>query len=170
MTEKTMARADFYTALVLMAFGIAVTILALQMPPVTERGQSPYSAPGLLPTLLGIVITSLSAIMFVRSLRKIGKNAGVSRGAVKQFFSEEGTRRMCLTILLCLLYAVSLGRVLFPLTTFLFVFVFVLVFEYKLKESFTSQRKKVLLAAVLALCVSASVTGLFQYLFLVNLP
>jgi hypothetical protein len=170
MTEKNMARADFYTAIILMVFGITVTVIALQMPPVTERGQSPYSAPGLLPTLLGIVITSLSAVMFVRSVLRVGKDAAVPRGSFKRFFAESGTRRMALTIVLGVLYAISLGDVSFPLTTFLFVFIFVLCFEYKLKEPFKTQRKKVLLAAILAICASAAVPGLFQYLFLVNLP
>jgi hypothetical protein len=77
---------------------------------------------------------------------------------------------MALTIVLCVLYAISLGAVYFPLTTFLFVFILVLVFEYNLKEPFGTQIKKVLLAALLAVCVSAAVTGLFQELFLVNLP
>lgn len=165
-----MSRADFYTAIVLMAFGIAASVLALQMPPVTERGQSPYTAPGLLPTFLGIVIASLSFIMFVRSVRHIGRDVLPPEGAVKRFFGETGTRRMGITIFLCVLYSISLGSIYFPLTSFLFVFIFVLVFEYRLKEPFRTQIKKVLLAALLALCASAGITGLFQYLFLVNLP
>jgi hypothetical protein len=170
MTEKSMARADFYTAIVLMAFGIAVTIIALQMPPLTERGQGPYAAPGLLPTFLGIVITGLSAYMFTRSVLKIGRDVGVSKGAIKEFFAGAGSRRMALTAVLSILYAVFLGEIWFPLVTFLFIFFFIIFFEYNLKETFASQIKKVLMATLLAACAAAAVMGLFQYLFLVNLP
>ena len=170
MTEKSMARADFYTSIVLMAFGIGIIIIALQMPTMTEKGEGPYSAPGLLPILLGSVITVLSGFMFGRSIVRIGKDITVPANAFKAFFSEVGTRRMTQTIILCALYSISLGKVLFPLTTFLFVFIFILVFEYNLKETFKSQMKKVLVAIFLSVCVSAAITGTFQYLFLVNLP
>ena len=170
MTEKSMARADFYTAIVLIAFGITVTVMALQMPPVTERGQSPYSAPGLLPTLLGIVITGLSAFMLVRSIRRIGKDVALPEGAVKAFFGGVPTRRMAATIVLGVLYSLGLGTVNFVLLTALFIFVFVLVFEYDRGKSPGAQKKKIFFAALLAVCASFAVMGVFQYLFLVNLP
>ncbi|MDR2589278.1 MAG: tripartite tricarboxylate transporter TctB family protein [Spirochaetales bacterium] len=170
MTEKSMARSDFYTGIALIAFGLAVTVMALQMPPVTERGQSPYSAPGLLPALLGGVIIVLSAVMFVRAVRKLRGEFTLSRGGVKNFFAETGTRRMSLTIFLCLAYVLSLGRIFFPLATFLFVFIFVLVFEYEKAVPVRAQKKKFALAALLAGITSAAVTGVFQYIFLVNLP
>lgn len=170
MTDKTMAKADFYTGLVLIIFGITVTVLALQMPTVTARAQSPYSAPGLVPAFLGSIITLLSAIMLVRAVRRSSLQLGISKETAGNFFRETSTRRMGITILLCILYAVSLGKVMFPVTTFLFVLVFVLYFEYDLKESFKSQLRKVILAAILAACTSVVVTGVFQYVFLVNLP
>jgi hypothetical protein len=170
MTEKTMTKADFYTGLILIVFGITITVLALQMPTVTARGQSPYSAPGLVPAFLGTIITLLSGIMLVRALRRSRFQLGISKESAGGVFREVSTRRMGITILLCTLYAVSLGKVIFPITTFLFIFVFILYFEYDLKESIKSQIRKVLFAGVLAACTSAVVTGVFQYVFLVNLP
>ena len=170
MTEKNMGRADFYTALTLIAFGITALAMALQMPRVMGRGESPYSAPGLLPAILGTVIAGLGFILLVRSLVRTKGRVGVSGSSFKHFFTETGTIRIIVTIALCLCYTALLGKVFFPLLAFLFIFVFVLCFEYELKESLRSQIKKILAAALLAVCTSAGVTLIFQYLFLVRLP
>jgi putative tricarboxylic transport membrane protein len=68
------------------------------------------------------------------------------------------------------LYAALLGKVFFPLLTFLFIMAFVVCFEYDLKAPFKSQIKKILIAALLAFAASAVVTVIFEYLFLVRLP
>jgi putative tricarboxylic transport membrane protein len=170
MTEKNMARADFYTALALIVFGITALAMAVQMPRVTEPRQSPYSAPGLLPAVLGAVIAALGLILLVRSLVRTKGQVGVSGSSFRHFFTEAGTIRIMVTIALCLSYTALLGKVFFPLLAFLFVFVFVLCFEYTLKESLRSQVRKILFAALLAACTSAGVTLIFQYLFLVRLP
>jgi len=170
MTDKTMTKADFYTGLILIVFGIGITVMALQMPSVTARGQSPYSAPGLVPAFLGSIITLLSAIMLGRAMRRSKMDLKVSKDLAGGFFKEESTRRMGMTILFCVLYAVSLGKVMFPLTTFVFVFVFILYFEYDVKKSVKSQTRKIVFAALLSACTAVVVTGVFQYIFLVNLP
>ena len=170
MTEKNMGRADFYTALALIVFGITAAVMAFQMPSVEERGQSPYSAPGLLPGILSIVITGLSFILLVRALIRTHGRVGVSGASVRDFFAQAGTRRIIVTMVLCLSYAALLGKLFFPLLTFLFVFLFVVCFEYERGKAFKPQVKKLLFAALLAFCVSAVVTLIFQYLFLVRLP
>lgn len=169
MTEKNMAKADFYTAIVLMVCGITATVMALQMPgPPGE--QSPYSAPGLLPTVLGIVIAGLGLIMFIRALARAKGDVGISLASFKAFLSATSTRRIIATIVICLVYVFLLGKVWYPLLTFLFVFGFAALFEYDRGQTFRAQIKKILLAALLALCTTAVVTVLFQYLFLVRLP
>jgi putative tricarboxylic transport membrane protein len=129
-----------------------------------------YSAPGLLPAVLGIVITGMSVILLVRSLLRSKGKVGISGGSLKNFFTDTGTKRIFITIALCLGYAVLLGKVFFPVLTFLFVFVFVVCFEYDRKTAAKAQIKKILIAALLALCVSAAVTLVFERLFLVRLP
>jgi hypothetical protein len=168
MTEKNMVRADFYTSIVLMAFGIVVTVIALRMPEL--KGQNPYSAPGLLPTVLGIVIFALSLVMFIRSLLRSKGNVSINAGSFKAFLADTTVWRIFLTIFICVLYAVLLGKVFFPLLTFLFIAAFVVCFEYDLKTPFKSQIKKILLAMLLAFVASAAVTAVFEYLFLVRLP
>ncbi|GAB4221651.1 MAG: tripartite tricarboxylate transporter TctB family protein [Spirochaetales bacterium] len=170
MKEENMPKADFYTAIVLMVFGVLVLILSLQMPTMAEQHKNPYSAPGIVPGLLGATIAFLSAIMFVRSIRKGGHRKQITGEAVKGFFTHESTNRMVKTILLCVLYTLLLGRVNFVLLTALFIFVFVLIFEYSFSHSFRSQIRKVLVAAILSVTTAATVYGVFFYLFLVNLP
>ena len=167
MTEKSMARADFYTAVIMMTFGITVTVMAFRMPSIPR---DPYSAPGVLPIFLGVVITGLSMIMFVRSILKTKGHVSFSRASIEAFFADIGVRRVIITTALCLCYALLLGSVLFPLLTFLFVFAFIVIFEYDRKTTFRPQIKKVLMALLVALISSASITAVFQYLFLVRLP
>jgi putative tricarboxylic transport membrane protein len=167
MTEEKMIRADFYTAIILMAFGLAAAGMALKMPLVQG---DPYSAPGLLPTLLGFVIFSLSFIMLVRSLRRSKGALRVKGGSIKAFVKDQSVRRISVTIAVCVLYAVLLGKIYFPALTFLFIFGFVVCFEYDRGVPFKGQIKKILIAALLAFTASAVVTLTFERLFLVRLP
>jgi len=162
-----MARADFYTGIIMMTFGITAIVMALQMPRI-ER--DPYSSPGVLPGFLGVVITGLSLVMFVRSVIRTKGQVGFSRSSVKSFFADIGTRRVIITTILCVAYALLLGKVLFPLLTFVFILIFVIVFEYDRTITFKPQIKKVLIALLVALISSLSITAVFQYLFLVRLP
>ncbi|MDR0583366.1 MAG: tripartite tricarboxylate transporter TctB family protein [Treponema sp.] len=167
MTGKNMLRADFYTSLILMAFGIAALALALKMPVI--QGDV-YSAPGLLPALLGSVIFALSFIMFVRSLYRSKGKVGIRGRSVKAFVQDPATRRIFLTLAVCVFYAVLLGKIYFPALTFLFVFSFVVCFEYERGTPWRGRIKKIAIAALLALIVSALVTLTFERLFLVRLP
>jgi len=167
MTEKNMARADFYTGIIMMAFGITAIVMALQMP-IIER--DPYSSPGVLPIFLGLIITVLSLVMFIRSVIRAKGQIGISGSSFKSFFADVGTRRVVITTVLCVFYALLLGKIVFPLLTFVYILVFILVFEYNRKMPFRQQTKKVLIALLVAILSSASITAVFQYLFLVRLP
>ena len=167
MTDKTMVKADFYFSIALMAFGITVTVMAFRMP-VIEK--DPYSSPGVLPGVLGVIITGLSLVMFIRSVIKTKLHVGVPTESFKAFLNEIATRKMIITIIFCLLYVFLLGEVPFSLLTFFYVFLFILIFEYERKIPFRPQIKKLIIAAIVALGSSAFITLVFQYLFLVRLP
>ena len=167
MTEKNMARADFYTSVALMAFGIAVTVMARHMP---EVPRDPYSAPGVLPAFLGLIITGLSLVMFIRSLARTRGRLGIPGSELKSAFSASSFYRIAATIALCICYAFLLGKLMFPVLTFLFIFGFVVFFEYDRKAPLRGQAKKLIFAALVALIASATVTLVFRYIFLVRLP
>ena len=167
MTEKNMAKADFYASVALMAFGIAAIVMARQMP---EVPRDPYSAPGVLPAFLGIIIAGLSFIMCIRSLVRTRGRLGISGSELKSAFSASSFYRIAATIALCFFYAFLLGKLVFPVLTFLFIFGFIVFFEYDRKAPFRMQAKKLIFAALVALIASATVTLVFRYIFLVRLP
>jgi hypothetical protein len=112
----------------------------------------------------------LSTFMLVRSLRR----------SAPRFFAEDrgkpagGDRaswvRIAETVGLCVLYALLLGKLWFPLITFMFVFLFIMLFEYDSKAPVAGQWNVPFFAAIIALATAAAVFFVFQYLFLVNLP
>ncbi|MDD3981934.1 MAG: tripartite tricarboxylate transporter TctB family protein [Spirochaetia bacterium] len=170
MTEKSMVKADFVTSVIFIAMGIAILVLSIQMPTMADRNQSVYSAPGVVPGFIGIMITVLSFAMLIRSLKKKAI-AEFREGAIpKGSLSQETTKRIIVTIVMCLLYAFLLGKIWFGIPTFAFIFAFILVFEYDLKKPISAQTKKLLVAALIAVITTAAVMVVFQKLFLVNLP
>ena len=129
MTEKSMVKADFVTSVILIAMGIAILVLSIQMPTMADRNQSVFSAPGVVPGFIGVMIIILSFSMFVRSLKKKAL-AEFREGSIpKGSLGQESTKRILITIALCLLYAYLLGKIWFGIPTFAFIFAFIIVFE-----------------------------------------
>ena len=167
MNEKSLVKADFYTSIILIAFGITAITLARQMPPIPR---DPYSAPGVLPTLLGIIIASLGFVLLIRSIIRTRGKVGVSGSSFKAFLKDPSTSRMLITILLCISYVVLLGKLFFPLLTFLYIFVFIVIFEYDRNTPLKAQKKKLLIAVIVGICSAIAITAVFEYLFLLRLP
>ena len=171
MKESNMPKADFVVSIVLMTFGVFVLVASLQMPDFTDRGASPYSAPGVVSGLVGFAILALSLALFIRSLARKGFRLGLTPGRFVAFAKEETIYRILITIGVSVVYGlVLLGRMPFVIATGVYVFAFVMLFEYDLRKAFASQWVRVLLGFVLALLVAGSVYGVFTYLFLVDLP
>lgn len=135
-----------------------------------DVNQSKFSAPGIVPGFIGIMLMLLSVSMLIRSIkRKV--LAELKAGLVsKEAFAQETTKRILLTTLLCIGYAFFLGKLWFPIPTFIFVFVFIFVFEYDFAVPVSKQIRTLLFASIIALVTTAAVTLVFQKLFLVNLP
>jgi len=171
MNDQNMPKADFITSIILLAFSLLIIILSLKMPRMEEVGADPYSAPGVVPGLIGGILLCLSLIMLTRSARQRGYQLHLSRQGIAEFFFAPSTRRVLLTIFISALYGIGLlGRVPYVIATLLYVLAFVLLFEYQRSQSFQRQRKTVIFACVLAVLTTASVAAVFRYLFLVNLP
>jgi len=170
MTEKNLVKADFYTAIILMAFGITATVMALRMPTDFGRGSDLHSAPGVVPVLLGSIITILSLIMLLRSIVRAKGQVGISSASFGAFIKDTTTIRIASTITLCLLYFFLLGNLPFMLLTFLFVFAFIIFFEIDRTVSIKSQIKIFVKAAIVGVCSSVAITMLFEQVFFVRLP
>jgi hypothetical protein len=75
MTERTMTKADLVTSVLLIVFSAAVVANSIGMPTMADRGESPYSGPGLVPGFIGIMVFLLSVAMLVRSMRKAPRSS-----------------------------------------------------------------------------------------------
>lgn len=181
MTDRNMNKADFYTSIVLLTLSIAIIVISLSMPSMVSKNESMWSNPGVVPTFIGFALLLLSGTMLVRAIKRgvLRSNEHQAREepvADSALTSDKKTRlpipvkRMIITTAICVGYAFLLGKLWFPLVTFLFVFVFISVFEFDSTKKLSQQWKTFLWAAVIGIANSAAVTIVFQYLFLVNLP
>lgn len=117
-----------------------------------RHGAALYTAPGLVPGLLGLVLVVLGVAL---ALRKRGISA--CSPAIRWGNTP-------LVLALCLGYAIGLiGRMPFWLATFVFVTAFIAIFEYP-------SRRRMALAPLYGAATSLAVSNLFEAVFLVRLP
>ena len=166
-----MHRADFVTAIALLAFSISALVHSIQMPRLEHRNINPYTAPGIVPGLLATIIGLLALVLLVRSVRHGGFRLGVNKDSLGAWIRSDGIRRIGLTILLSVAYSlVLIGRVHYIIATAVYVFFFIVVFEWRWGESVSVQRGTILFATIQAVIAAVAIATLFQYLFLVRLP
>ncbi|HUE46429.1 MAG TPA: tripartite tricarboxylate transporter TctB family protein, partial [Aestuariivirgaceae bacterium] len=158
-------RADFLTSIVLVAIGLGAAIESWHMPRLQNLGVSVYSAPGVVPFLLGLVIAFLGLILLVRSLRAGGLMSG------GPLVSGDGARRFAIAAVLTLGYAIVLvDRLPFWAATAIFVAAFVLVFEWQAGIGGANRARRMATVAGFALATGLGVSVLFEDVFLVRLP
>lgn len=166
-----MAKADFVTGLVFIALGIATVVASVEMPRFAELDVNTYTAPGLVPGVLGVVILVLGGVLFLRAAHAGGWRLAERTAQATPWRTHPGMRRVLLSVALCLLYAAGLlGRLPFWLATFLFVAAFVILFEWPLAADRSDRLRRVAFAIVLGAVISAATSFVFQEIFLVRLP
>jgi hypothetical protein len=163
------ARADVWSALGWMVLGGAIVVGAWRMDRLERLNINPYTAPGLVPGLLGAGLVLMGAILLVRSVRA-GKRSRAAPSADPPPPLPWG--RLALAAALCLGFAAGLlGRGLpFWLTSGVFVFVTVLVFDWRRRRDQGETGRGVLVALAVAAGATAGITLVFQEIFLVRLP
>ena len=192
-----MPRSDLFASLILIAFGAVVSFESWRMPRFESIGGSAYSAPGLVPGILGAVIALFGAIMLMRYLvnrkapaateprvpvadatleelvpdaddRALSQDIAVTVG---EGLEQPSDARMLWALGLSVVFAaIMVGRMPFWVATFLFVFSFIVVFE---RRTYTDSRKTtmgILIAAAIAGAAAFAVPFVFEEVFLVNLP
>ena len=157
--------AELYFSVGWVVFGAAVLAGSWQMDRLENLHINPWSAPGLMPGVLGALMMVFGAAL---GLRTLGRSA-------PQVESDAASGwRVSLAVLLCFGYAAGLlGRGLpFWLTSAGFMFAAILAFRWldRDAESNPSLARVALSSAAIAL-VSAAIIGLlFEQVFLVRLP
>lgn len=171
MKPENMPRADFVTSILLMAFGIWIVVHSLQMPRFENLDANPFSVPGIVPGLLGVVIFFLSLVVFLRSLKQNGHRLGVNATVIGNFIKDASMQRMLITILICSGYGLGMiGRINYYAATFMFVLAFLLLFQYRQAHTDQVTGKLIAVSVLQALLTAGAVGAVFRYLFLVELP
>ncbi len=166
-----MVRADFVTGVVLILASLCVIVESWRMPRMEHLGAHPLSVPGIVPAFLAVVLIVFGAILVIRSTRAGGHRLEFTREKIRALLAKPSNRRLLTTGLLCIGYAGFLvGTLPYWLATGLFVFAFVVLFEWEPGMSRRAWMRLAAVAGVLAVCASATVTWVFERLFLVTLP
>ena len=165
-----MVKKDFITSIVLIAFSLSVIVSSYTMPRLERRGIDPFSAPGVVPGMIGIILLILALILFVRSVRRGGYLILQPRGE-EESVQQGAALRVGMTLVLSLIYAIGLlGYVDYTIGTLLYIFVFIVLFEYRWSKPLSAQLKILGYALLQALIASFLITIVFRKLFLVDLP
>lgn len=154
-----------------MALATLTLVESLRLPTLSERSIPIYSAPGLVPGLLGCAIFALALVLFVRSVWTLREGAAKPGAAAEGPGNPGMAGRLAVALGLALIYGVLMvGHLPYWLATGLFVFVFIVVFEWRLRGPGWARLRMVGVALVLAVAVSGVVSLVFEKLFLVRLP
>lgn len=161
-----MARTDLVTSLLLIVLGAGVLTESLRMPRYENLGVNPYTVPGIVPGVLGVVLALFGAIMLVRTLRTRG-----AAQAAPPPSAEAHPVRLALAIAVTLGYGfVLVGWLPFRWATFLFVTGFIVLFESRARPRRHAITRIVAFAVLEGALVALAVGFVFERIFLVRLP
>ena len=170
--NKVSAQADFIAAWLWVGFGLAVMIAAWRMDRLESQGATPYTAPGLVPGILGAVLLLFGLLLALRAAR-----AGGNRLRTIRWAPDGQTRAVAMRVgallALGLAYAAGLvghGGIPFWLATFVFVAIFILVFDWTRRRDAGQTTRGVLFAVAIGAGTAFVVSYVFQEVFLVRLP
>jgi hypothetical protein len=164
-------RSDLHDGLGWMALGIAILIGSITMDRLEQQHINPYTVPGLLPGLLGLVMILLGGIMALRSWRRGALTLPVPAAGADE---REQRLRIWVVVALCMGYAVVLvGHGLpFWLASAIYVTGSILILQRLSRDA--DERRFTARALVKALVIgvgSGVITSVvFQELFLVRMP
>jgi hypothetical protein len=167
MDQRPSALADLLWSLVWIVLGAAIVYGSWTMDRLEVMHINPYTAPGLVPGILG---GSLVIMGFLLMLRSVRAGALQLAGGLPQ--PQLDLRRLGTAFLLCVGYAAGLvGHGLpFWAATTLFVTASIMIFQWPERRRSGTLAKGALIAVACGAGTAAAVTAVFQEVFLVRLP
>ena len=166
---RAVAARELRAGLAWTAFGIAVLALSLRMDRLEAQHINPYTIPGLLPALLGIVTMLLGVLMALRSWRRGGRFGGP-----RLAMSAVAVRRLALVIGLIVAYVVVLLGHGLPFWAGATIYVTASIVLLQAPQRAAEGRGLTLREAAKALAIGLAtgwiITWVFQDAFLVRLP
>jgi hypothetical protein len=159
--------ADLISGGVWLALAIAIMVVSWKMDRLAHLQVTIYTAPGLVPGLLGLAIAIMGVLLILRSVRA-GAIAQIHRPA----FSPRENWRLLVALALCLAFALGLlgSGLPFWLATAIFIAAFVFVFQFEDRKAAGTLLRGAAFAAVFGLICGGAIHYVFQELFLVRLP
>jgi hypothetical protein len=167
-------RADRLFGLGWTLLGFAIVVESWRMDRLEVQHINPWTVPGLVPGLLGVVLAVLGIALATRRPPTPATPQHELFGIEDAPPAEDAAEpwRVGLSLLLCLGFAGGLvGHGLpFWAASFVFVFLAILLFEWQDRRAAGTLLRGAAQAAVIAACSTAVITYIFQEIFLVRLP
>ena len=163
------ARADLYSGLCWIAFGAAIAVGSWRMDRLEHLGVSFYTAPGLVPGILGLLMILCGGVLALRALRE----DALGPGQRPPVLLEAATlKRAGVTLLLTLGFAVALvGHGLpFPVAAAIYLFLQIAILQTPERKAQGEVARGLAAAAAVAVGAALVISLLFQEVFLVRLP
>ncbi|MHA6689419.1 tripartite tricarboxylate transporter TctB family protein [Devosia sp. A449] len=162
------ARADLVAAIVLVALGLAVFYMSWTMPRLEARRINPATIPGLVPMILGAVLTLLGGLLAWRSWRIEAPDGW--RGLAQLLVSWQAFRVGAVLGLALVFTLVLVGWLPFWLAAMLFIFTFIILFETVLADQPIPLLRSALWALGVAVVAGGGIAYAFTRIFLIRLP
>jgi Tripartite tricarboxylate transporter TctB family len=160
-----MVKADRVSGLAFVALGIATVVESLRMPAFAELEAEFYTAPGMVPGLLGAGLVLLGAVLALRTA------TGPRRTQPAAEEAGHAWPRVGAAFALCVGYAgVLVSRIPFQLATFLFILAFILVFELWNGQLRGRWLRQTATAVGVAAAIAFGISYVFETIFLIRLP
>jgi hypothetical protein len=164
--EKPSARADLFAGLAFLAFGIAIIIGSLMMDRLERLQATIYTAPGLVPGILGLMLAGMAVILILRAVRTGALSQSLPPVALGEHW------RIAVSLVLCLGFAIGLVGHGLPFWggAAIFVALFLLIFQFEDRRRDGTLARGVMFAVAYGLIAGLVIHHLFQDVFLVRLP
>lgn len=165
--EKPSPFADLISGAIWLALAIGIMAMSWAMDRLSHLQASVYTAPGIVPGLLGLALAIMGMLLILRSVR-----AGAIAQAQFPAFNPRDHWRLLTALALCLTFALGLlgSGLPFWLAAAIFVAVFIFIFQFSERKASGTLVKGAAFAALFGLICGGVVHYTFQDLFLVRLP
>lgn len=166
-SEKPSPFADLVSALIWLALAVVIVVLSWRMDRLAHLQVSIYSAPGLVPGLLGAALALMALVLMGRALRG-GALAAVALPSVR--LGDHWRLLVALGLSLALALGLVGSGLPFWLAAAFYVAIFVLIFRIADDETDRPVWRAAAVAVAYGAVMGVAIHYVFQDLFLVRLP
>lgn len=170
MSAAATGRADRWFGLLWIVLGAAIAVESWRMDRLEQQHINPWTAPGLVPGLLGLLLVVFGVALASR--RTAASVVGDAPAEEEAAATPAEPWRIALSVALTLGFGFGLIGTGLPfwLVCFLFVFLAIVLFEWRERQQAGGLARGIAVAALVAAGSAAAITFVFQDIFLVRMP